>query len=182
VFIIPRPGLSWTGTRTLAGTRPSSIPVYLSGTPMNACLTLSMSARKRLVPLLALFTLSACAPSAQTPAPAAPRAGINVPAYCAERPEVWADSIRVRPEEIELRLGDSLSLGVLQTTRVGAADSLKHSPAHYELRSPVAKIERGTIYATAVGEAELRARPLCRAVTQPRGAVAATSVRIQVRP
>ena len=142
---------------------------------------------------LVLFT--ACAPRVQPEVPAAgptpeagvaakraPGSGITIPAYCEERPAERADSVSVRPVSIELRVGETLALRELQVRPVGTADSLAHTPAGFELRSPVAKIEKAHLVATAPGNAELRVRPLCRMTREGRSHAPVTIVPVIVGP
>lgn len=87
---------------------------------------------------------------------------MDLRAYCAAHPLEHADSINVSPGRIELPVGGRYNLAEMKVTRAGEAEVTGHVPTFIDLRSPVARIERGYLVAVSVGEAEARVRPLCR--------------------
>ena len=104
-----------------------------------------------------------------------------VQAACAAQGAGAVDSLVVRPDRIELRLGETFSLADLNIT-AGDASGTATSPPYFILDSPVAKLDGAVIRALSIGEAEFRILPFCRYLREGKGAARATVVPVVVRP
>ena len=112
---------------------------------------------------------------------AIPLSPSEIQAWCVTENVVAADTFVVRPNRIELRVGETFSLSDLEVIPLGAPNRPRASP-HFTLNSPVAKLDGAAIRALSVGEAQFRILSFCGYLREGEEAARATVVPVVVRP